>query len=121
QQNGVRLHISRRNDQDPSKDEYAAVEARNFQQLARREPELFEAYVRPMFEELGLGDALEGDLEKVATQVFLAELPVEDSVRQKVEALVAQLDARDFAARDAAQRELEEIGRPAATALLGLS
>src|SRR5690606_37062931 len=59
--NAIRLHVSRRDERDPSRNTYAAVEARTLMQLARREPELFETYVRPMLEELGLSAALDGD------------------------------------------------------------
>jgi hypothetical protein len=116
----VRLHIQKEGGPD-EEDLYERVEAESFQELSRREPELFNAFVRPMLSEIGLEGVVGGDLRKVATQLFLAELPVEAGLQEKIEGLLAQLDSAEFEVRETAQRELEAMGRPAATALSKLA
>ncbi len=116
----VKLHIvvDRAGDGD---DTYELVTAQSFADLSRRHPERFEEYVRPILAELGLEAVLSGNVRKVATQIFLADLPVEPELLQKVQGLLRQLDDADFARRDEAQEALEALGRPGATALLQLS
>lgn len=118
-QPGMRLHISRTTDpQEP--DLYAKIEAETFVELAHNEPELFEEYVRPMLVELGISSVLDTNIRDVAMQAFLGDLPVDDATRAAVDKLLVQLDAADFAQREAAQAQLQKLGRPAATALANL-
>lgn len=116
----LRLHIQKEGGEG-EEDLYERVEAESFQELSRREPELFNAFVRPMLLEIGLEAVVGGDVRKVATQLFLPELPVEAGVQEKVAELAAQLDSPEFEVREQAQRELEAMGRPAATALSKLA
>lgn len=118
-QPGMRLLISRTtNPQEP--DLYAKIEAETFVELAHNEPELFEEYVRPMLVELGISSVLDTNIRDVAMQAFLRDLPIDDATRAAVDKLLVQLDAADFAQREAAQAELLKLGRPAATALANL-
>lgn len=117
----VRLHIDRQDEQNQDENRYERVEAGSFEHLARSEPELFDAYVRPMLAALSIEDVMGGDTREVAIQMFLAELPVEEDVRAKVEELLPRLDAAIFESREQAQRELEALGRPAVTALMQIA
>src|SRR5688572_5769128 len=53
---GIRLHVALENYEDPAGDIDTSARAANFQELARKEPELFERYVRPMLAELKIAN-----------------------------------------------------------------
>ena len=114
----VSLQINRSYSQEPAKSSNVRVEAESLADLRRREPALFEEFVRPMLAEVGLSSAFDGEVRAAATQLFLDKLAVDAATTRRVEELVPQLDADGYAERAAAQAALESLGRPGATALL---
>jgi hypothetical protein len=115
-QQRLAIHVSQfKSDDDEGI--YASIQADNFVELARDEPEIYAEFVVPMLAELGLAGVLDSDLRDVALQAFLQELPVDDATQRRVRELVARLDSAEFADREAAQKQIQELGRPGATAL----
>lgn len=114
------LHLSRNRAGAEEPDLNAMIPADSFVELSRIEPELFEEFVRPMLAELGLAGLFEYTVRDMALQAFLRELPVTADTAGQVDQLLTRLDDADFAQREAAQSELEKLGRPAATALARL-
>ena len=117
----LRLYVNRHDAADPDNDVNLKIEAASFEALRRREPEVFDRYVRPMLADAGLTDALDGPTRDEATQAFLGELSVDEATRRRVQELVKQLDASEYAQRAEAQAALESLGRPGATALAELA
>ena len=96
------------------------IEAASVADLRRRDRAAFDRYVLPMFRDLGLRDLVDAETRASATQLFLAELPVDDATRAAARAAVARLGSPVYAERRAAQAELETLGRAGATALLAI-
>ena len=114
----VRLFVDVDDADRPERNVKRSATAENLADLSRREPELFDEFVRPMLADFGFAAVLDGRTRAEATQAFFDELPRPDAATTaNVSALLKQLDAPDYAARNAAQERLEAMGVPAALAL----
>lgn len=94
------------------------LEADNIVELRHKFPAEVAKYVDPIFESLRQDGLLAKVDPKLAWQVFADAYTPPADVVAKVQALVKQLDAEDFADREAASKSLEGLGQPAALALL---
>jgi hypothetical protein len=92
-------------------------DAETIVQLRQQHREDFDQHVTPLLRLLGLDDALAAETRSTAQAVFLRDLPVPADVETTVLRLASELKAADFGTRSRAQRELQSLGRPAATVL----
>lgn len=96
------------------------LSAANIVELRRKYPRETALYVEPIFAELGQEQVLTCVDPKLAWEVLgsLYEPPAD--VRAKVAALVAKMNADNFAQRESASTELTRMGAPAAMVLARL-
>src|SRR5205823_5273297 len=87
--------------------------------LVREHPQEVERYLRPLLHDLGQ-DAQFAPDPLIAWQVFATQWAADPAVAAKVKALLPELNASDFRRRDAAQQELEALGKAGATAITRL-
>jgi len=86
--------------------------------LRRKYPDEFERYLRPLmrnFEAEPVGFRVD---DKTAWQVLSDTWRAPADLPGKVEAIVGQLNADDYVSRAAAQKELDQMGEPAALYLM---
>ena len=92
--------------------------ADNVVELRRKYPAEVAKYVDPMFRALHQ-DALLAHVDpKLAWQVFANAFTPTSDLTTRVKAIVKKLDADSFQTREAASRELESVGQPAALLLM---
>ena len=94
------------------------LEANNIVDLRHKFPAEVAKYVDPIFHSLRQEGLLAKVDPKLAWQVFADAYTPPADVVAKATALVKQLDAEQFADREAASKALEALGQPAALALL---
>jgi hypothetical protein len=87
-------------------------------ELRRDHPREVEKYLRPMFRDFDLEAGAFAVNDKTAWQVVGDAWTPPPGLAQKVQTIVAQLNADDYDARAAAQTDLEKLGQPAALYLL---
>lgn len=92
--------------------------ADNIVELRRKYPAEVAKYVDPMFRALHQEGLLARVDPRLAWQVFASAFEPTDELRAKVKSLIAQLDAGSFPQREAASRQLAEVGQPAALLLM---
>jgi hypothetical protein len=86
--------------------------------LRRQHPMEYEQYLRPLFREFHQEQAVFAVDDKIAWQVVADGWKQPPDLPSKLLPLIARLDADDFAAREQAQKDLRQIGEPAALYLL---
>ena len=112
----IRLHVQ---DTDGgARNVNLTLSARNFTELRRKHPKETAAYLEPIFRDLGQSAALFTVDPRAAWQVLADAYEPPADVRDKVQQLVKQLDADDPRQREAASKALDEMGQPAALALM---
>jgi hypothetical protein len=87
-----------------------SVSAEDFATLRQRHARELEEHLRPLLRELQLDSLLAVD-PMTAWQVFVDEWKPDPNLRQRISALLPQLDADDFRQREAALQKLQESGR----------
>jgi hypothetical protein len=87
-------------------------------ELRRKYPAEVAKYVDPIFAALQQEPLLARVDPRLAWQVFPGAFTPQPAVIESVRALVKQLDAQNFRQREAASRELEALGQPAALVLM---
>jgi hypothetical protein len=92
---------------------------RDFFALLREHPEEAGAHLRPLLRELGQ-EAVFAPEPQVAWQVFADRWTPDAKLKRQVEDLLPKLDAPDEPARQAATREVGELGQEAVLVLLQL-
>ena len=92
--------------------------ATNLAELRRRYPTETMRYLEPMFREFGQSGVLFQINAKAAWQVLGATHTPPPDVAKQVDAVLARLDADDAKVREAAAKELEQLGQPAALVLM---
>lgn len=91
--------------------------APTFAELLRRFPHESAEHLGPVFRDFRQEVEIFGADARMAWQVLSDRLPRDPAVVPRVERLVAQLDANDYRDREAAVRNLRDIGGPAALVL----
>ena len=94
------------------------LKADNVVELRRKYPAEVAKYVDPVFRALHQDTLLANVDPKLAWQVFADGFTPAADLGAKVKGIVARLDADSFQTREAASRELEAVGEPAALLLM---
>ncbi|MDQ3439407.1 MAG: hypothetical protein M3478_03555 [Planctomycetota bacterium] len=94
------------------------LSAVNLAELRRTYPAETMRYLEPMFREFGQSGVLFQINAKAAWQVLGGTYAPPADVAKQVDAVLARLDADDAKVREAAAKELEQLGQPAALALM---
>jgi hypothetical protein len=94
-----------------------ALPAKTLADLRQLYPNEFEKYLRPMFRQFHQEGTVFAVEDKIAWQVMADDWQPPAALAARVNPLVAQLDAPDFAERQQAQDALHELGQPAALLL----
>ena len=92
---------------------------KNFAELRSRYPAELEKWLRPVLHRLQQDSVFAADAN-AAWQALLDDWPLSASMQQKVERLVPDLKAADWATRNRAANELARLGRDCATAIAHL-
>jgi hypothetical protein len=92
--------------------------ATNLAELRRRYPTETMRYLEPMFRDFGQSGVLFQINSKAAWQVLGATHTPPADLAKQVDAVLARLDADDAKVREAAAKELEQLGQPAALVLM---
>ena len=95
--------------------ESIVLEGATLDDLRQQDSRAYEQYVRPALLELGLTQLVDDSTRRIATALFLADLPTPPEVAARVEELVAALNAPQFARRRQAEQSLRELDRPGAS------
>lgn len=95
------------------------LRAADLRSLRREHPREVSAYLRPVLRELHADELVATD-PKLAWQVLGAERTPDPQVRQKVQAILPELDAERFADRERAAQALRDLGVEGALVLLQL-
>lgn len=95
------------------------IQAPDFVTLIRRNPVETERYIRPLLRDFGMESVFAPE-PLVAWQVFSGLWKVDAAIAQRVDRLLPQLDDDDWHSRLSAERQLEQLGRPAAAVILRL-
>jgi hypothetical protein len=90
----------------------------NFTELRHRYPREVREYLDPMLRELQQATALLAPDPRIAYQVFAGDFKADPALKQKIDAALAKFDAEDFKVRNSAAKSLQELGEPAALALM---
>ena len=96
-----------------------SLDAVDFFSFVRAYPAETDAYLRPMFHELGQEGVFAPDAF-LAWQVFTELWTPDPAMNSQVNALLPALDQDDFRTRDQAVLDLEKLGRAGAAALMHL-
>jgi hypothetical protein len=118
QSNAVQLLVSQSGEEGQSSVSIS-VEANDFFELARTNPKEVEAWLRPLLRDLGQEEALAPD-PLVAWQVFADKWMPDELATRRVQAVLPRLDSDDFRIREAASRELLNLGRAGAAVMVHL-
>ncbi len=109
------INVTRRNGQTIENQKLSAA---NILELRRKYPLELARYVEPIFRDLHQ-EAVLGEVDsKLAWQVFAPLYHPDAALEARVGSLVRQLDADDFAGREAASRQLQRLCPPAAVVLM---
>lgn len=117
----VKFNVSDTGDQPSPDDVDLKLAARSFVELRQKYPAETTKYLEPILQALGQSAVLFYVDPKAAWQVFGGSAEVSADVQAKLSDLVKQLDAESPKTRDAASKQLEEIGEPAAIVLMQLN
>ena len=109
----VTLHVQVTGDEPVS----LQIQAANMIELRSTHPAEVAKYVDPIFKTLRQEGLLAVD-SKLAWQVFADAFQPSDDLTSTLKAILARLNAEKFADREAASAELEQLGQPAALALM---
>jgi len=101
---------------DAQKNDYYA--APSMEQLRKQHPEDYDRYVRPIFRALRQESVIGEVDDKTAWQVLSDGWTADPALAAKVNEIVAQLNADDYAARAEANKKLAGMGEPAALYLM---
>ncbi len=101
---------------EPQKNEYYS--APSLEQLRKQHPEDYDRYVRPIFRALKQESVIGEVDDKTAWQVLSDGWTTDPALAAKVNEVVGQLNAEDYAARAQANKKLVEMGEPAALYLM---
>lgn len=96
------------------------IGADNLQTLYYQQTRIINTYVRPMLRTLGKESFLDIS-PAVAWQVIGDKRDVDPAMRRRVMDLLTQLGAEGYRDRDAAQKQLQDIGAPAVRVLGGVN
>lgn len=91
--------------------------AANVTELRRAHPSEVAKYVDPIFRALHQDALLSRVDSKLAWQVFAETFTPSEDLMSQVKAVVTRLDAESFQEREAASRDLDKLGQPAALVL----
>ena len=94
------------------------ISAVNLSELRRKYPAETMRYLEPLFRGFGQSGVLFQVDSKAAWQVLGATYTPPPDVAKQVDAVLARLDADDAKVREAAAKELEQLGQPAALVLM---
>jgi len=94
------------------------LSAVNLAELRRKYPAETMRFLEPMFREFGQSGVLFQIDSKAAWQVLGGNVAPAADVAKQVDAVLARLDADDAKVREAAAKELEQLGQPAALVLM---
>jgi hypothetical protein len=94
------------------------IPAESIVDLRRRHPAETAMYVEPIFRVLRQPGFLSKVDPRLAWQVFADAFVPSPQLQSDLKTVLARLDADDFPAREAASRDLEKLGQPAALALM---
>jgi len=83
-------------------------------QLRRKYPRETAMYFQPMLAALRQDEVVFAVDHRAAWQVLQSHLTVDAKTEDKVKALIKELDAEEYATREAASESLEKLGEPAA-------
>jgi hypothetical protein len=114
----VTLRVQVMPDVDPGKAVNEAFTAASLYDLRRKYPDEYERFLRPMmrgFKEESVGFGVDS---RTAWQVLSDTWKPSTDLPAKVEAIIVRLNADDYSARAAAQKDLEQLGEPAALYLM---
>jgi hypothetical protein len=92
--------------------------ADNIEDLRRRYPNETTKYLDPIFRQLRMNGFLSRVDPRLAWQVFADVYQPSEKVQSDLRTIIPKLDAESFQDREAASRELEKLGEPAALALM---
>jgi hypothetical protein len=95
------------------------VGSKDFTTLLHEHPQEVEEFLRPMLRELGQ-EAVFAPEPLVAWQVFADQWSLPEKLSADVSALLPSLDADDAAVRERASKQLADLGRDVAVALMQL-
>lgn len=112
----VRLYIQEHRDDEPIVD--LKLSAVSVAELRRKYPAETMRYLEPIFREFGQSGVLFQVSAPAAWQVLGGTYTPPAGVVTQVDAVLAKLDADDFRQREAAAKELETLGQPAALVLM---
>lgn len=87
--------------------------------LRRQHPMEYERYLRPLFNAFHQEQAVFAVDDQIAWQVVADGWKEPPDLRARLAPIIARLNADDFSTRETAQRDLVQIGEPAALYLLG--
>jgi hypothetical protein len=108
-------------DNSSSRDaENANLVERNFSELRRKHPAALEKWLRPVLHRLQQDAVFAAD-SNAAWQALAEDWPLDAAVQQRVERLVPDLNAPDWASRNRAANEIAKLGRNGATAITHLN
>jgi hypothetical protein len=91
-----------------------AIFASSLDDLRQKYPREYELYLRPMFRALRQEQQVFAVNSRTAWQVVSDEWTPTPELKAKVEAILVKLNSENFSERDAAQKELRQVGEPAA-------
>ena len=94
--------------------------ADSIEDLRRQYPNETSRYLDPIFRQLRMNGFLSRVDPKLAWQVFADAYQPPAKLQSDLRTLVAKLDAEDFQEREAASKELDKLGEPAALTLMKL-
>jgi hypothetical protein len=92
--------------------------ADNIIELRRKYPNETATYLDPIFRTLRMGGLLSRVDPRLAWQVFADAFVPSEKLKSDVKNVLAKLDADSFQDREAASRELAQLGQPAALTLM---
>ena len=114
----VRLYIARDNKLTQQRDVDLKLNAMSFAQLYLQHPREVDQYLRPVLRDLKQEAGVFAPDAKVAWQVLAADATIDPQLVAKVNDAVTKLDAPNFQEREGALSSLQELGEPAALALM---
>lgn len=112
----VRLYVQEHRNDEPVVD--LKLSAANVAELRRKYPAETMRYLEPIFREFGQSGVLFQVSPQAAWQVLGGTYSPPADVEKQVDAILIKLDADDAKQREAAAKELEQLGQPAALVLM---
>ncbi len=113
----VIFKVSTHNNSGEGAEDAVELKSSDFVTLRREHPAEVQRYLGPIIRELHSDDEILPSDTVLAWQIFSGDAVVTDELERKTRAGVKQLDADDFAERDAATAALKKMGPVVAVAL----